>query len=213
VNLTPELKPQEIDSPTEVTMRRKQLSHARCLAWAGLVLLACLGTAPAVRAEQPSLAIRFVGGASACYPVGQVERVDFGGDLLVVVDTTGGSESWGVDTITKIEFLWDPANSASPRDVAAFLKAVHLFQNQPNPFSPETRIAFDLPQAGPVELMIYGVDGRLIRRLVKDSREAGRHTARWDGRDDAGEKVGSGIYFYQLTAPGVEESRRMILLP
>jgi flagellar hook assembly protein FlgD len=76
-----------------------------------------------------------------------------------------------------------------------------------------TRIAFDLPKAGPVELVIYSVNGRLIRRLVKESRVAGRHTASWDGRDDAGEKVGSGIYFYQLTAPGVEESRRMILLP
>jgi flagellar hook assembly protein FlgD len=90
---------------------------------------------------------------------------------------------------------------------------VHLFQNQPSPFSPETRISFDLPQAGPVELVIYGVNGRLIRRLVKDARPAGRHTASWNGRDDAGEKVGSGIYFYQLTALGVEESRRMILLP
>ena len=77
----------------------------------------------------------------------------------------------------------------------------------------ETSIAFDLPTAGPVELVIYGVNGRQIRRLVKDTREAGRHTASWDGRDDAGEKVGSGIYFYQLTAAGAAESRRMILLP
>jgi hypothetical protein len=100
-----------------------------------------------------------------------------------------------------------------PRDAAALVKAVHLFQNQPNPFSPETRIAFDLPKSGPVELVIYSVNGRLIRRLVKDTREAGRHTASWDGRDDAGEKVGSGIYFYQLIATGVDESRRMILLP
>jgi flagellar hook assembly protein FlgD len=93
------------------------------------------------------------------------------------------------------------------------VKAVHLFQNQPNPFSPETSIAFNLPMAGPVELVIYGVNGRRIRGLVKDTREVGRHTASWDGRDDAGEKVSSGIYFYQLTAAGAAESRRMILLP
>jgi flagellar hook assembly protein FlgD len=62
------------------------------------------------------------------------------------------------------------------------------------------------------EVQRIGFDGDTLV-VVKDTREAGRHTASWDGRDDAGEKVGSGTYFYQLIAPGVEESRRMILLP
>ena len=64
-----------------------------------------------------------------------------------------------------------------------------------------------------MELGIYSVSGRLIRRLVKDTREAGPHSVTWDGRDGAGLKVSSGIYFYQLTASGTKESRRMILLP
>jgi hypothetical protein len=180
----------------------------------GLVLLAFLGAAPPARADIPWLSIRLVGGEMANYPVNDLNRIGFEGDTLVVVHA-GGTERYGAATVVRIEFLWSPANSGvnDPRDAAALVKAVHLFQNQPNPFSPETSIAFDLPKAGPVELVIYGVNGRRIRGLVKDTREAGRHAASWDGRDDAGEKVGSGIYFYQLTAAGAAESRRMILLP
>ena len=193
-------------------MRRKQLSHVWCLASVGLVLLAALGAAPPAGADGPILAIELAGGGTAVYPVSEVQRLGFEGDTLVVVKASG-SDRYGVQAITKIGFRIDPAGIKDPKDAAALLKAVHLFQNQPNPFSPETQIAFDLPMAGAVELMIYSVNGRLVRRLVKDTREAGRHTAGWDGRDDTGKKVGSGIYFYQLIAPGVEESRRMILLP
>ena len=100
-----------------------------------------------------------------------------------------------------------------PEKAAALLKTVHLFQNQPNPFSPETRIAFELPQAGKVELGIYSPDGRLVRTLVTGEHAAGRHSIRWDGLNDAGRKVSGGVYFYSLHAPGVEQSRRMILLP
>ncbi len=102
----------------------------------------------------------------------------------------------------------DDANMAS-----GVVRLAHLFQNRPNPFAPETQIAFELPQAGHVGLAIYSPDGRLVRQLLSEKREEGRHSATWDGRDEAGKKVASGTYFYQLRAPGVEESRRMILLP
>lgn len=193
-------------------MRRKQLYHSWRPVWVCLALLACLGAAGVARADDPMFVVRLAGGWSEFYTISEVDQVRFEGDTLVVVKA-GGSDKYGVQDITKIDFRIDPAGLKDPKDAAALLKTVHLFQNQPNPFSPETRIAFDLPKAGPVELGIYGVNGRLIRTLVKETREAGRHTAGWDGRDDVGEKVGSGIYFYQLIAPGVEESRRMILLP
>jgi hypothetical protein len=193
-------------------MQQKHGSRVCYPAWAGLALLACLTAAPPARADGPMLLIRLTGGEQAIHAVSEVQRIGFEGDTLVVVKA-GGAERYAAAAITKIEFLMEFSSVNDPHDAAALVKAVHLFQNQPNPFSPETRIAFDLPKAGPVELVIYSVNGRLIRRLVRDTRPAGRHTASWDGRDDAGEKVGSGIYFYQLTAPGVDESRRMILLP
>jgi hypothetical protein len=195
-------------------MRRQRWSRTWFPSWAGLVLLTSLTMAPSARADEPSVSIRLTDGQQTIYAISALERLGFEGDTLVVVHS-GGTESFGAATIARIEFLWSPANSGvnDPRDAAALVKAVHLFQNQPNPFSPETSIAFDLPQAGPVELVIYSVNGRRIRGLVKDTCAAGRHTASWNGRDDAGEKVGSGIYFYQLTAAGAAESRRMILLP
>ena len=177
-----------------------------------LAFLAAIGGLQPVRADEPMLAIRFVEDESAIYMVSEVQRIGFESDTLVVV-TAGGSDHYAADSITRIEFLWGLAGMDDPRDAVSILKAVRLFQNQPNPFSPQTAIEFELPQAGHAELGIYGVDGRLIRVLVNDTRVAGRHSVTWDGRNDAGQKVRGGIYFYQLIAPGVEESRRMILLP
>jgi hypothetical protein len=193
-------------------MRRKLLSDVLHVARAGLALLACLGATSTARADEPWLAVHLAGGQTANYPVSQVDRVRFEGDTLVV-EWTSGIERWRVNAITKIEFLWDPANSSTPQSAAAVVKVMHLFQNQPNPFFPETRIAFELPRAGSVELRVYGADGRLIRTLLKEQRPAGRHTVSWDGRDDAGGTVAGGVYFYELKASEVEESRRMILLP
>jgi hypothetical protein len=135
-----------------------------------LVLLAFLRAAPPARADIPWLSVRLVGGETASYPVNDLNRINFEGDTLVVVHAGGtGTDRYGAATVARIEFLWSPADSGvvDPRDAAALVKAVHLFQNQPNPFSPavspwgETSIAFDLPKAGPVELVIYGVNGRL----------------------------------------------------
>jgi hypothetical protein len=193
-------------------MQRNIPSHVLCLVWAGLLLLACVATGTPARADLPMFVIRLADGGSSFYKVTEVEQMRFEGDTLVVVKT-GSSDKYGVRAIARIDFRMDPAAIKDPRDVAVLVKAVHLFQNQPNPFSPETRITFDLPHAGPVNLSIFRVDGRLTRRLVKDARQAGGYTVIWDGRDDSGERVASGIYFYQLIAPGVDESRRMILLP
>jgi len=180
-----------------------------CSALVAMLLL--LGSGPA-RADEPMLAIRHTGGDSSIYPVSEIMRVSFEGDNLLVVQA-GGADTHPMDEIARIEFLWDFSAVDDPREVATMLNVMHLFQNQPNPFSPETRIDFDLPQNGSVELGIYSVNGRLIRTLIRDERTAGSHSVKWDGRDDQGERVAGGVYFYSLVAPGIEESRQMILLP
>ncbi|MCK4413428.1 MAG: T9SS type A sorting domain-containing protein [Candidatus Eisenbacteria sp.] len=163
-------------------------------------------------AEEPMLAIRQVGGQSSIYAIADVTRLEFDGDTLFVM-ASHGPDRFSNDEIERIEFLWGFSGVEDPGEIVAAFKAIHLFQNQPNPFAPETRIDFELPREGPVELAIYSVNGRLIRSLLKEKRSAGPHTVRWDGRDDDGRKVASGVYFYNLTAPGVQESRQMILLP
>jgi hypothetical protein len=87
-----------------------------------------------------------------------------------------------------------------------------LYQNYPNPFNPETRIDFELPQSCRVELSVYNLLGRRVRILADGDYSAGSHTVTWDGSDDSGSAVSSGVYFYRLTASGISETRKMLLM-
>jgi hypothetical protein len=196
----------------EVCMRRECLPRLCCLTSIAVGLIALLILPAVARAEEPMLAIRQTGGESAIYAVSRIDQVVFEGDLLFVVGANG-SESYPLASITRIEFLWGFSDVTDPEDAAHLLKAMRLFQNHPNPFTPSTRIGFELAQAGRVRLGIYSVDGRLIRTLVDEERAAGSHEVIWDGRDAEGQNVAGGVYFYKLAAPGIAESRRMILLP
>ncbi|GEM_PF-1290853 len=82
-----------------------------------------------------------------------------------------------------------------------------LSQNYPNPFNPETVIKFSLPSVSNVKLMVVDMLGREIRQLVNDVQAAGTHQISWDGRDNSGMKVASGVYFYRLTASDVSSGR------
>ncbi len=87
-----------------------------------------------------------------------------------------------------------------------------LHQNVPNPFNPSTVISYELANTETVTLGIYDVHGRLIRTLVSRAQNAGEYKIRWDGRDDRGSAVASGVYFYRLAAGSFVETRRMVLL-
>ena len=92
-----------------------------------------------------------------------------------------------------------------------------LFANYPNPFNPETWIPYHLATDTHVEIRIYDTRGSLIRRLKLGHQRKGYYTTRsraayWDGRNDVGERVASGIYFYQLQADGLSYLRKMVIL-
>jgi hypothetical protein len=87
-----------------------------------------------------------------------------------------------------------------------------LEQNRPNPFNPSTEIAFQLRSAERVRLKIYDVSGRLVRVLLDENRLAGRGNVIWNGVDDTGRIVASGVYFCRMTAGPFQETRRMLLL-
>lgn len=88
-----------------------------------------------------------------------------------------------------------------------------LHQNVPNPFNPTTDIRFDVPpESGVVTLRIYDVNGRLVRTLVNGPLPPGQKTVAWDGLNDAGISVTTGMYFYRLTGPGFVRTRKMMLL-
>lgn len=87
-----------------------------------------------------------------------------------------------------------------------------LVQNHPNPFNPQTTIAFSLAARGRVSLAIYDVNGRIVRTLANETRAAGAYELKWDGRDDDGQAVASGVYFYRLVAPDFTQTKKMVLL-
>ena len=92
-----------------------------------------------------------------------------------------------------------------------------LLQNYPNPFNPETWIPYQLSEDSPVSILIYDTSGKLVRTLSLGFQSAGfynsrSHAAYWDGRNALGERVASGIYFYQLMTPSFHQIKRMIIL-
>jgi hypothetical protein len=91
-------------------------------------------------------------------------------------------------------------------------EAFYLSQNYPNPFNPTTRITFGLKEPAAVSLRIYDAAGRLVRVLVAGNRPAGNYSELWDGRDNGGRAVASGIYFYRLDAGSFSQTRKMALL-
>ena len=87
-----------------------------------------------------------------------------------------------------------------------------LYQNFPNPFNPTTSITFKLLKPSDVNLVIFDCTGRQIRTLKTDRYSAGLHQVQWDGTNDSGNAVASGIYVYQLKAGNYNQSHKMMLL-
>ena len=87
-----------------------------------------------------------------------------------------------------------------------------LHQNHPNPFNPETQLTYSLPQEASVRLVIYNVLGQQVRVLVDGCQSAGANSVTWDGRDENGTKVSSGIYFYRLQAGEFVQTKKMSLI-
>lgn len=113
-------------------------------------------------------------------------------------------------------------NESSPSNVAGMLSLVAVDPNglpatlavrsaTPNPFNPITEIRCDLPGDGNVTLDVYDLSGRAVRRLVDGARAAGTFAATWDGRDDRGRQVPSGIYFARLASGGTESVLKLVL--
>ena len=87
-----------------------------------------------------------------------------------------------------------------------------LEPNVPNPFNPRTRFEYRLEQDSDVQLRVYDVAGRLVRELFAGHREAGTHHAEWDGRDDLGGSVASGVYHAVVDVEGASSRIKITLL-
>ena len=91
-------------------------------------------------------------------------------------------------------------------------QATRLTGVWPNPFNPQTTVAFDLAREGRARLLVYDLQGRLVSRLVDASLPAGHHSVVWQGRDESGRSVSSGIYFACLEVDGVKQLSKLTLV-
>jgi hypothetical protein len=123
---------------------------------------------------------------------------------LIKVKVTDGDkyveQSWTLLVISDVE--------KQPAAVANFT----LAQNYPNPFNPTTAIAFSLPRPSHVRLTIFNETGQLVRTLTNFEFQVGSHTLVWDAKNDRGQSVPSGIYYYQMEADGYKEVKKLLLL-
>ncbi len=97
-------------------------------------------------------------------------------------------------------------------DEPAFPDSYSLDDNYPNPFNPETNIRFTLPQPIKVTLKIYNMAGQLVKTLTSESLPSGNHQYKWNGTNDRGQKVGSGVYIYRLQAGKYSQTKKMLLI-
>ena len=91
-------------------------------------------------------------------------------------------------------------------------KEYSLHQNYPNPFNPTTTLRYELPKPGKVEIRIFDLQGRLVNQLVSEYHEVGKYSVVWNGCDNHGIPVPSGIYFYQISTGSYSKTRKAILM-
>lgn len=84
--------------------------------------------------------------------------------------------------------------------------------NFPNPFNPNTTIRYSLAEPSNVKIVIFNTRGQMVRRLSRDHNEAGYYSLTFDGRDESGNELSSGLYFYRFDAGMVKSAHRMMLM-
>jgi hypothetical protein len=151
--------------------------------------------------DQLDVGLVLLGGHQGFQGVGELMRLvlpepNDQADLVV--------EARGIDN-SDLDVRWTQDSPAAlPRNYS-------LGANYPNPFNPSTTIAFSLPEPQIVQLVIFGVDGKKVRSLVSGPQQPGFHQVRWDGQDDQGRQVSSGVYFCRIEAGKFVETRKMVL--
>lgn len=135
-------------------------------------------------------------------------REGLGGTGAIVVPDMKATTSYDVRGDNRDYYytiLWESGTARRPEEYM-------LSQNYPNPFNPATSIRYRLPYAGKVKLGIYDLLGRQVKALVDVEQAAGYYEVKWDGRDDLGREVATGIYLYRIEAGRFVRSRKMVLL-
>ena len=122
------------------------------------------------------------------------------------------AETFPVEGDRPIQLSDNRINRLQLRKEAVLPTRFAVYQNYPNPFNPSTEIRFDLPEDARVDIEIFNVIGQRVRTLVSGTFEAGEHRVVWQGANEAGARVASGLYFYRVVSGRHHTIKKMILL-
>lgn len=126
-----------------------------------------------------------------------------GGSTRSVSSTVSTVEEYTPPSVTSVEDPFDEQNNPT-----VFV----LYQNYPNPFNPETRLRYQLTQPNRVLLQVFNLLGQEVRTLVDENKPAGFYEETWDGKDNHGLRVASGVYLYKLESGDSNLTKKMLLL-
>jgi flagellar hook assembly protein FlgD len=128
-------------------------------------------------------------------------------------------DGWDVHyKVTALDFVGNESEPASAEVTTAVAgraipRTFGLYPTVPNPFNPTTSIRYDVPSGGgDVTISVYDVTGALVLTLVDGPQTAGQKAVTWNGKDSRGRSVASGVYFYELRAPGYQKTLKMVLV-
>jgi len=136
-------------------------------------------------------------------PLETVSLVDSADYSSVVEELHGKLRDFLVDKVTSVE--GSQGNLNIP-------ESFELGQNYPNPFNPETKVRYTLMRQGEVELSVFDILGRKVKTLTQSKQAAGTYVVSWDGKDNAGRVLSSGIYFYRMRFGSSNKTRKMVLM-
>jgi len=134
-------------------------------------------------------------------------------DVSIVIDQKGilRYRGGGVN-ISEIKSMINNLISTSAIEDKISLSKYILHQNYPNPFNPSTVISFEIQGKEKVSLKVYDNQGRFVRSLLDNTMHAGKHELSWDGRNNQGEFVSAGVYYYTIKSTSFSQTKKMILL-
>lgn len=154
-----------------------------------------------------------VGTYTYIFSVGDFPNRPISTDSFTFSKSVGPTTKIGVgsEVVTNWQADWDGAiNQVASEE--AIPEAFVLEQNYPNPFNPTTTISYQLPRAETVRIIIYDLTGRQVQELLYENKEAGSYSVEWNGNNQIGQRVSSGLYIYQISAGKFSQTRKMVFV-
>jgi len=133
-------------------------------------------------------------------------------DYMSIIKKDGTNILYPVSTVRLIKLSNSILSVNDQKFFSQIITSFQLFQNYPNPFNPSTTIEYQIPKSGLVDISIFNIQGRLIKRLDNSIHQSGIQKIVWNGQDDFDKQVASGVYFCNVKFSGKAITNKLLLI-